>query len=203
MTTLYFVRHAEPNYDNHDDLTRELTAKGLADRMLVAKLLADVRVDAVVSSPYHRAIDTVKPLAEARGLPVEIMDDLRERKIDSCWIEDFNAFARRQWADFTYKLSDGECLAEVQARNLAAVQAILAAHAGQTVAIGSHGTAQSTIIHHFVPGFGYDEFEAIRRVMPWVVRFVFDEGGQCLSIRAFDVFSETSRWLLAPTDMRA
>ena len=28
MTTVYFVRHAEPNLMNHDDLTRELSAKG-------------------------------------------------------------------------------------------------------------------------------------------------------------------------------
>lgn len=28
MTNVYFVRHAQPNYENHDDLTRELTEKG-------------------------------------------------------------------------------------------------------------------------------------------------------------------------------
>ena len=28
MTTIYFVRHAEPNYMNHDDMLRELTKKG-------------------------------------------------------------------------------------------------------------------------------------------------------------------------------
>lgn len=31
MTTVYFVRHAEPNFQNHDDLTRELSARGLKD----------------------------------------------------------------------------------------------------------------------------------------------------------------------------
>ena len=31
MTSIYFVRHAEPNYRNHDDLTRELSTKGLQD----------------------------------------------------------------------------------------------------------------------------------------------------------------------------
>ncbi len=29
MTHIYFIRHAEPNYKNHDDLNRELTEKGL------------------------------------------------------------------------------------------------------------------------------------------------------------------------------
>ena len=32
MTTVYFVRHAEPNYDNHNDMMRELSSKGLKDR---------------------------------------------------------------------------------------------------------------------------------------------------------------------------
>lgn len=35
MTKVYFGRHAEPNFNNHDDRNRELTAKGLADRKLV------------------------------------------------------------------------------------------------------------------------------------------------------------------------
>ena len=35
MTIVYFVRHAESNYNNHDDLLRELTEKGLKDSKLV------------------------------------------------------------------------------------------------------------------------------------------------------------------------
>lgn len=31
MTEVYYVRHAEPNYENHDDRMRELTEKGLRD----------------------------------------------------------------------------------------------------------------------------------------------------------------------------
>ena len=53
MTTVYFVRHAQPNFDNHDDLTRELSPKGLQDRLLVRDLLADVPVDAVLCSPWR------------------------------------------------------------------------------------------------------------------------------------------------------
>lgn len=39
MTNVSFVRHAQPNYENHDDLTRELTEKGLQDRKLVTELM--------------------------------------------------------------------------------------------------------------------------------------------------------------------
>lgn len=44
MTNVYFVRHAQPNYENHDDLPRELTEKGLQDRKLVTEFLRDKEV---------------------------------------------------------------------------------------------------------------------------------------------------------------
>ena len=38
MTIIYFVRHAQPNFNNHDDLTRELTMQGWQDSKLVTKI---------------------------------------------------------------------------------------------------------------------------------------------------------------------
>ena len=195
MTTLYFVRHAQPNYDNHNDLTRELSSKGLNDRRLVCDWLADVPVNAVLSSPYKRAVDTVSPLAEGRGLPIRTIDDLRERRIDSCWIEDFNAFCQAQWENFDYRLSDGESLGQVQKRCVPAVEAILREYAGQTVVIGSHGTALSCIINHYAPAFGYKDFQRIRGLMPWLVRFTF-EGASCREIISIDPFTNEKRALL-------
>ena len=32
MTTIYFIRHAEPNYNNHNDMESELPSKGLINR---------------------------------------------------------------------------------------------------------------------------------------------------------------------------
>ena len=54
MTTIYFVRHAEPNLSNHDDKSRELSSKGLQDRKLVTEYLKDKEIDLVISSPYKR-----------------------------------------------------------------------------------------------------------------------------------------------------
>ena len=188
MTTVYFVRHAQPNYNNHNDLTRELTEKGLADRRLVTAYLMDKNIHAVYSSPYLRSIDTVKDFTDTKNLPITIMEDFRERKIDSIWIEDFNAFCAQQWADFTYKLSDGESLGEVQARNIAALNQVIAAHNGENIVIGSHGTALSTIINYYDPSFDHAEFESIRALMPWIVKFSF-EGTNCIDIEKIDVLA--------------
>ena len=192
---IYFVRHAEPNYNNHDDMTRELSPKGMTDRELVTDFLADKQVDIVLSSPYKRAIDTVAHFASLRDLPITTIADFRERKVDSSWIDDFEAFTHNQWADFNYKLTDGETLAEVQNRNIAALQEVVEQHKGKTVVIGSHGTALSTIIHYFVPQFGIVDFMRIKSIMPWIVCLSFDDN-DCVQIEEFDLFSGASRrWM--------
>ena len=187
MTNIYFIRHAEPNFENHDDMTRELSAKGLKDRELVTKFLMDKQIDAVVSSPFKRAIDTVRDFADKNNLKITAIDDFRERRVDSCWIEDFTSFSKKQWEDFTYKLSDGECLAEVQARNIAALNKLLDDYQDQNVVVGSHGTALSTIINYYDKTFGYDGFHEIRHLMPWVVQFTFD-GKELIEIKKYNLF---------------
>ncbi len=58
MTTVYFVRHAKPNYNNHNDMLRELSSKGMEDRRLVTEFLADKHIDVVLSSPFPNMINT-------------------------------------------------------------------------------------------------------------------------------------------------
>jgi len=187
MTTVYFVRHAKPNFDNHDDLTRELSRQGLEDRKLVTEYLRDKDIDVVLSSPFKRAVDTVKDFADVKGLEVITVSDFRERRVDSGWIENFNSFCENQWNDFDYKLSDGECLREVQERNIRALNRVLKEYEGKNIVVGSHGTALSTIINFYDKSFGHGEFEEIKSLMPWIVKFVFD-GERCVEIQRINVF---------------
>ena len=187
MTTVYFVRHAQPNYENHDDMLRELTAQGMEDRKMVTRFLSDKNVDMVLSSPFHRSVETVRHFADSKGLEIGIVEDFRERRIDSVWIEDFNGFCKKQWEDFSYKLSDGESLSEVQKRNIAALNQVLKDYAGKTIVVGSHGTALSTIVNYYDNSFGYAEFEKIRGLMPWVVEFNFD-GLECVWLKQYNLF---------------
>ena len=190
MTKVYFVRHAQPDYTNHDDMLRELTPKGLKDRELVTAFLDDKNIDVVLSSPFKRAIDTVSDFADKHNLKIEIIEDFRERKIGTSWIDDFNAYAKRQWNDFDYKFEDGESLREVQNRNIKTLYKVLDKYPNKNVVIGSHGTALSTLIHYFDPSFGYDDFEMIRNIMPWIVEFDFDEQINCTDIYKYDVLNQ-------------
>ncbi len=181
MTTIYFIRHAQPDFTVQEDAARPLTVKGRADTALVSEYLKDKDILEVLSSPFIRAVDTMKDFAEGMGLSVKTVYDFRERKVDSLWIEDFTAFTKKQWADFDYKLTDGESLREVQERNIKALEDVLLKNNGKNIAIGTHGTALSTIINYYDNTYGYEDFNRIRSLMPWVVRMQF-EGTKCIDI---------------------
>jgi len=171
---VYFVRHAEPDFSIKDDLTRPLTDKGMADSKKVTSILADKEISMIYSSPYKRAVDTIKDFSESRGIEIIIKDNLRERRVGD-WVEDFRAYSEKQWSDFEYKLPGGECLKEVKERNINALLEILAGNSGRNIAIATHGTALSTIINHYNSEFGHGEFWSIADKMPYILCFTFND----------------------------
>lgn len=178
MQRVYWIRHAESDHSVHNDALRPLTARGLEGRHRVEGYLAGRAVGAVLSSPYRRAYDTVQPFAASRGLQVLCDDRFRERRVagEGEWIEDFSDFSPRQWADFSYHLPGGESLAQVEERMVAGLQDALAAHPGEDLVIGTHGTALCVLIHHFVPAFGLEQFAEMVEKLPWAVCMTFEEG---------------------------
>jgi phosphohistidine phosphatase SixA len=70
---IYLVRHAHAG-DKHEwnapDELRPLTPSGWNDAAGLLTTLGDVSLDAVVSSPAIRCMQTVRDLAQQRGLPI-------------------------------------------------------------------------------------------------------------------------------------
>ena len=122
-----------------------LTELGHEQARRLAVALQPFALAAIYSSPLARARDTARALAEIRGLPVTIRNDLREM--------DFGAWEGRTRASVLAEYSDlladwetsaevappgGESLVAVVARVVACADALAAAHPGQTVALVSH-----------------------------------------------------------------
>ena len=109
MTTVYFIRHAQSDLSHIDERSRPLTEKGMNDRALVTAFLRNKNIAAILSSPFKRAVDTVADFAEKNGFVIEMIEDFRERKSERVRANEYRPFIERQWADFSYKLSDGKC----------------------------------------------------------------------------------------------
>ena len=168
-TRIIFVRHARSQY-GEDDRIRPLTDDGLKSRKIVVETLKQYKIDCFISSPYKRSIDTIRPAADYFEMPILTDERFRERKVgtwEDGWLE-------KRWDDFMCAEEDGECLASVQARNIEALKEVIADHVGETVVIGTHGTALSTILNYYDSSFGLDDFMRIVAWMPYIVELVFD-----------------------------
>jgi 8-oxo-dGTP diphosphatase len=79
--TIFLVRHAHAGKRSEwegDDTARPISDRGTTQTSGITDLLADRSVRRVVSSPFLRCVQTVEPLAEARGLSVVTDDRLAE-----------------------------------------------------------------------------------------------------------------------------
>jgi 8-oxo-dGTP diphosphatase len=78
---LLLVRHARAGKRElweADDRLRPLDRRGRRQAVALVAALGPLRVARIVSSPYLRCLQTVTPLAEARGLRVEAAEELGE-----------------------------------------------------------------------------------------------------------------------------
>ncbi len=78
--TLYIARHGESRGNTGEDTGNNpsLTAKGKEQARLLGERMKKIRLDAVLSSPLHRAIQTAEETAKLHNKEVEIMPCLYE-----------------------------------------------------------------------------------------------------------------------------
>ena len=80
-SALYVVRHAKAGIRaawSGPDEERPLTRRGRKQARRLVERFQGLDIQRILSSPFARCMQTVEPLAEARGLPVEVATELRE-----------------------------------------------------------------------------------------------------------------------------
>ncbi len=173
-TKILILRHAESEF-SADEQGRGLTPDG--KRMaqgLMEKNAGRIQVDRIFSSPYRRAVDTALPWADAFQLEIVQDERLRERRAAADPVEDFQAFAQKQWLDPDFSLPGGESLAETAARGCEAIRELERKHRGETLLVAGHGTWMGAVFHAFDPGFGYQQWKALS--MPDLWEMIFYKG---------------------------
>ena len=170
------VRHAEPvpvgTPDIHDD-DRPLTDAGRSAADELAAELDGWEVTAIYSSPYERAVQTVTVLAERRGLPVQLLEDLRERRLSPEPHDEWRVTLERSWSDADFEFPGGESGRLAQRRAIAILDLLRTRHAdGGRIVLGSHGNLISLVLQALQPEVGYDFHMAMP--MPALYRLTHD-----------------------------
>ena len=81
--TLLLIRHASAGDRDDwvgDDYLRPLDGRGRNQASRLPELLGDYEIARVLSSPAVRCVQTVEPLARARGLDIELREELSEEQ---------------------------------------------------------------------------------------------------------------------------
>ncbi|MFD5179356.1 histidine phosphatase family protein [Nocardia sp. NPDC058379] len=157
-STLILLRHAAPvipTPGGPDDYTRPLTAQGHRQARSVIDELAPLAPQAIVSSPYLRAVQTVQPLAQALDLPVRTDHELREWDSGLAPRPDYARHHTVSWMMPRLARAGGESLDQLTLRAAGALIALADRHYDSTVVIGSHGT----FIARALVGFGFTDVD--------------------------------------------
>jgi broad specificity phosphatase PhoE len=175
VTIILLARHGQSDWNatrrwqGHAD--RPLTEKGRAQASALAARLAHIDLDAVYSSDLRRAADTARVVAEAQGLGLVQLPELREVDVGS-WSgltrdeaeERFpDGFSR--WREGFPGWDDGEDYDEMAQRVIGAVVQIALAHEDGRALVVSHG-GPIRAIHAAALGLDVHEYRRLRPVEP-------------------------------------
>jgi 2,3-bisphosphoglycerate-dependent phosphoglycerate mutase len=167
---LILVRHAAPVIPSSGgpaELIRPLTDAGLRAAAELAPRLAALHPGVVVSSPYLRAVQTVRPAALELGLRVHLRLALREWDSGFEPGPDYARHHTESWADPALARAGGESLTQLTERAAGALRPLLT---GPDVVVGSHGTFLSRAL----VGFGFSVDWSFVRAMPVPAVYVLE-----------------------------
>ena len=151
MQQIVIVRHAEAS---GQDANAALTIEGQLQASTLVDLLLQFQIQRVISSPFLRATDTVRPFCRRAGLALETDHRLAERILSARALPDWREHLRRSFDDLDYCLEDGESSRAAQARGTSAVRAAL--ESDKRCVLVTHGNLLALILRSIDVTVGFE-----------------------------------------------
>ncbi|MDU0200797.1 histidine phosphatase family protein [Paenibacillus sp. MAH-36] len=178
-THIYFVRHGIAPFSL--ELERaggaSLSEQGKADAKRVAELLGNEKIDAIISSSYHRAKETVTPLAELLKKEIIQYDELIERPIASLTYpipdEQLLLGIEKSFTDIDFCMPEGETTRQAQERAIPIIMKLLSDYQGKKIVIGTHGNIMTIILKYFDSNYGFEFWKQTSK--PDIYKLEFNE----------------------------
>ncbi len=158
VTTIFLARHGQSEWNNQSRITGQLnpglSPKGRLQSDAIAQCLADEDIAAIYTSSLQRTIDTARPTAVAKKLPIESRPDLNEINLgvlQGRYRDDRDPEAQAMWARWQenmweYQVPGAERFKDLACRAGRALEDILQRHRGRSALIVGHrGTNRALI----------------------------------------------------------
>lgn len=157
-TTLFFVRHGEPDYPEDQIYARTddpgLTPKGHAQAQALATWVKDEKIGAVYVSPTRRTRETAEPVEAALGTKARVEPRLEERffgvwegkYFDEIRDEDPDGFIRWKTDPIGFAPEGGETIVDLSCRVEKALDEIREHNRGSRAVLVAHvGTIRAAL----------------------------------------------------------
>jgi broad specificity phosphatase PhoE len=171
METIFLMRHGETAWNQEKRvmgrLEIPLSRKGIAQGKRIAKLLPDLEIRAIYTSPLRRALETARILAKECHKSVKINSNLTEvafgrwqgyRFDDLIKDEAYHRFLR---TPLRATVPGGETIVDVQRRGLRAIRRAIREYPKDRLLFVSHGDVIRAILCHYLK-LPLQEFRRLR-----------------------------------------
>jgi 2,3-bisphosphoglycerate-dependent phosphoglycerate mutase len=183
MDTFYLVRHAHAHWTPDED--RPLSARGQEDAVRVADILQMAPIEAIFTSPYRRARQTIAPLAVRLNLPLQEVHDLRERRLSAGFVDVFAEAVEATWRDKGVSHPGGESNAAAQRRGAAVVNRLREQQVAEHVVLSTHGNLLALILQYFDPSVDFAFWQSL--TMPDIYSLSWSPTGPAVIRRLWPV----------------
>lgn len=176
---IYLIRHCKTT---GQEPRAGLTNQGKENALELVPILEKCHIDHIISSPYKRAVQTIKPFSENIGIPIMIDENLEERVLSADPMEDWLEQLERTFIERDLIFSGGESSNHALTRIQKVLDEVFENEQMQQVAIVSHGNILSLLINHYDPSFGFAEWQQMKN--PDI--FVLEQDNGMISINRME-----------------
>ena len=170
MTTLFLIRHGLTAVTGSRLYGRtpgiHLDERGRRQAAALVERFDGVRLNALYSSPLERCLETLEPLAEARGLEIRASEALIEMDAGDWTGRTLPSLRRNKlWNTVQrnpsrFQFPKGESFVDAEARLLDEMERIVAGHPRGRIAVATHGDLVRVLISHYT-GANLDQFQRV------------------------------------------
>jgi 2,3-bisphosphoglycerate-dependent phosphoglycerate mutase len=173
MKTFYLIRHCKASGQEPE---AALTPEGVNQSQALCEFLGNKGIETIVSSPFARAIHTIKPFADQSHIEIIPDSRLSERVLSTVAWTDWMDKLKQTFENEQIKFEGGESSAEAAERGLAVINDCMSRKENK-VAIVTHGNLLSLIIRNFMKDFGFQDWQALSNPDVYELKIERDQHG--------------------------
>ena len=174
MRKFILIRHGKAEMGGEDHL-RKLDEDGvLQSKSLCKKLQKSIsnKVE-IYSSPFVRAVQTIKPLAEKFNIEIVLCDELKEIEIGKSEKFSKHEIIKKMWEDENFKTENGVSQSENYNKIKPFLSNLFDNNSENCVIVVTHGNLLGMIIkNYFKKNFGFNDWKIMS--MPDVYELNFN-----------------------------